>query len=201
MHSIALTCTELSFPERQILALGDIFPTRMVVPGIPCRLFVSSRLLFDPLATTASVFTQTNSKAKRRGECGQDPCPHSRGNPRTGTGGVLIGSLRASVLTPWVCRVVHRWQPGVAASWRFEAVGEGKRHPRAHALQPASPGGEAESCPCVANHSSPPCWSLRAAVTVGEAFKKPRYLPPLPHAAAGFREKTLWSTAPLHNPF
>lgn len=140
-------------------------------------------------------------RQREEGSAGKTRVLTSRGNPKTGTVGVLIGSLQASVLTPWVCRVVHRWQPGVAASWHFEAVGEGKRHPRAHALQPASPGGEAGSCPCVANHSSPPCWSLRAAVTVGEAFKKPRYLPPLPHAAAGFREKTLWSTAPLHNAF
>lgn len=63
----------------------------MVAFGIPCRLFVSSCLLSDPLATTAGVFTHTDISAKTRG---------SMGDPKAGNlSGVPVGSLRASILT------------------------------------------------------------------------------------------------------
>lgn len=168
------------------------------MPGIPCRLFVSSRLLFDPLATTAIVFTQTNTKATRRGECGQDPCPHEQREPQDwncrGARWVLASICPHPVAVPGRA-------PLAAGCCRSVALGSGRGREKTPTCARASAGGEAGSCPRVANHSSPPCWSLRAAVTVAEAFKKPRCLPPLPHAAAGFREKALWSTAPLHSAF
>ena len=100
----------------------------MVASGIPCWLFVSSRLLFDPLATTAGVFTQTDTSAKRRGSVSKTRVPGSKGDPKPGNLlWVRAGSLQASILTQWAYRAARRWQPGAASSLRFGAVGERKK--------------------------------------------------------------------------
>lgn len=110
---------------------------RTVASGIIlCRLFVSSHLLFIPLATSAGELTQTDSSAKRRGSRGETLSPGSTGDPEAGElCWVCPGSLQASSIL-----IQRRWQPGAAAG----AVGERENpNPWArapHISQPHLPG-------------------------------------------------------------
>lgn len=148
---------------------------------IPCRLFVSSHLLFNPLAASAGKLSQMDSSTKRRGS--KALSPGSRGEPEAGElCWVCPGSLQASSIL-----LQCRWQPGTATG----AVGERENpNPWAHALQISQlhlPG-KKNTARCLRLLTAwRPCWSLgHSDIWEGSGFKKPRYSPSLLCSAEGF---------------
>lgn len=139
---------------------------RTVTSGIvPCRLFFSSHLLFNPLATSAGELSQTDSSAKRRGS--KALSPGSRGDPEAGElCWVFPGSLQASSIL-----LQRRWQPGTATG----AVGERENPNLGHVLlrSASSISRASRTLPNVRGfslHWFKPCWSVWVTVTFGGAL-------------------------------
>lgn len=138
---------------------------RTVTSGIiPCRLFVSSHLLSNPLAASAEELSQTDSSTKRRG--GKALSPGSRGDPEAGElCWVFPGSLQASSILPQRC-----WQPGTATG----AVGERENpNPWARAPQISQlhlPGKQNTAKYLRLLTALRPCWSLWVTGTFGRAL-------------------------------